>query len=219
MVNIETKLYNIYTLQDRLNSLIIPDWKSQNIPYERAALVEAVECMDHIGWKWWKKQTPNMVEAKRELVDILHFIVSLSHRDEFIPIRVVNIYKETKEKIKETTNPEVWRCNIELLIGELCPSGSWVCVWQAYFTLCLSMGVDFDHLYKEYIKKYALNQFRQENGYKDGTYVLLNGKEDNEYLEEIDWAQLPEDLHEAINYIKTFLSQRLEPMMKYFAKG
>lgn len=38
----------------------------------------------------------------------------------------------------------------------------------------------FDELYKRYVVKNALNRFRQNNGYTDGTYrKFVNGLEDN----------------------------------------
>jgi hypothetical protein len=46
--------------------------------------------------------------------------------------------------------------------------------------------LSFDELYKTYIGKNVLNFFRQDHGYKEGSYIKIwNGKEDNEYLSEI----------------------------------
>ena len=50
----------------------------------------------------------------------------------------------------------------------------------------LSAGLDFDSLYSAYVGKNVLNFFRQDNGYKDGSYVKnWAGKEDNEHLVEL----------------------------------
>ena len=47
----------------------------------------------------------------------------------------------------------------------------------------LAAGLDFDNLYSAYVGKNVLNFFRQDNGYKDGTYVKnWAGREDNEHL-------------------------------------
>jgi hypothetical protein len=47
-------------------------------------------------------------------------------------------------------------------------------------------GLDFDSLYTAYVGKNVLNFFRQDNGYKDGTYVKnWDGREDNEHLSEL----------------------------------
>ena len=50
----------------------------------------------------------------------------------------------------------------------------------------LAAGLDFDSLYSAYVGKNVLNFFRQDNGYKDGSYVKnWAGKEDNEHLVEL----------------------------------
>ena len=41
-------------------------------------------------------------------------------------------------------------------------------------------------LYRQYVGKNVLNFFRQDNGYKEGTYVKVwEGREDNEHLVEV----------------------------------
>ena len=48
------------------------------------------------------------------------------------------------------------------------------------------LGLGFDELYSLYIGKNILNIFRQDHGYKDGTYIKVwNGKEDNVVMQEI----------------------------------
>src|SRR5690606_40296689 len=47
-------------------------------------------------------------------------------------------------------------------------------------------GMDWKNLYCQYVGKNVLNFFRQDHGYKEGTYrKLWNGREDNEHLVEI----------------------------------
>jgi hypothetical protein len=46
--------------------------------------------------------------------------------------------------------------------------------------------LDFDGLYRAYIGKNVLNFFRQDYGYKDGSYIKnWAGREDNEHLVEL----------------------------------
>jgi hypothetical protein len=46
--------------------------------------------------------------------------------------------------------------------------------------------LDFDQLYRTYVGKNVLNFFRQDHGYKDGSYIKLwQGREDNEHLAEL----------------------------------
>jgi hypothetical protein len=49
-------------------------------------------------------------------------------------------------------------------------------------------GMSLDELYRGYVGKNVLNFFRQDHGYKDGSYIKVwNGREDNEHL--VDIAQ------------------------------
>jgi hypothetical protein len=68
---------------------------------------------------------------------------------------------------------------------------------EIFFLMWHSLGLTFDDLYKRYIGKNALNEFRQLNGYKSGTYIKIwNNREDNEYLTDIlESLQLDENLY------------------------
>ena len=50
----------------------------------------------------------------------------------------------------------------------------------------VAVDLDFDGLYSAYVGKNVLNFFRQDHGYKDGSYVKTwSGREDNEHLVEV----------------------------------
>ena len=58
----------------------------------------------------------------------------------------------------------------------------------------LSADMSFDELFRLYIGKNVLNFFRQNHGYKDGSYIKIwNGREDNEYLAEILASLSPDE--------------------------
>ena len=63
-------------LQDSMNQKIDAGWLARRHAYLRAVLVEATEALEHYGWKWWKKQTPDMPQLRIELIDIWHFVLS-----------------------------------------------------------------------------------------------------------------------------------------------
>ena len=55
-----------------------------------------------------------------------------------------------------------------------------------YFRVALKCGVNLQKLFDIYIGKNVLNKFRQDHGYKDGTYKKIwNGVEDNVVMNEI----------------------------------
>jgi len=52
--------------------------------------------------------------------------------------------------------------------------------------LLAGLGRDFDDLYRSYVGKNVLNFFRQDHGYRDGSYVKTwAGREDNEHLVDV----------------------------------
>ena len=69
-------LMTMASLQDEHNVQVHAEWKEQGHDYYRAIWVECAEMLDHFGWKWWKKQEPDINQVKLELVDIWHFALS-----------------------------------------------------------------------------------------------------------------------------------------------
>ncbi len=56
----------------------------------------------------------------------------------------------------------------------------------SFFDSCTVAELEFEQLYQIYMAKNVLNTFRQDNGYKEGTYIKdWNGKEDNVVMFEV----------------------------------
>lgn len=183
-------------LQNKLNCIINPEWMTAEYPWLRAAWIECAELMDYVGFKWWKKQTPNLPQAHNEASDILHFILSnlLVEENYFDNLDLAEkILYQMSDEVVEVTK-EVFDGSdtleyIEALASALLEE------YPDYVTLfvivCEKLELSFDDLYKMYISKNVLNIFRQNNGYKEGTYTkqwpsLLypdGTVEDNVYLE------------------------------------
>jgi len=81
------KLDNIFELQDELNRRIGVDMSSLNdedrakwiLNYVRAMQQELAELTDSVPWKWWAKyQDFDKQNAKVEIVDLFHFLISLA---------------------------------------------------------------------------------------------------------------------------------------------
>lgn len=169
-------------LQDRLNSVINPEWKSANYPWHCAIMVEGVEALEHYGWKWWKKQTPDLAQARIELMDIFHFALS----------RAIELYgKEGAVEILQrnlTTDltfagvPAAKK--IEYLISEAATHHA--VNYYAFRGLMNDFELSPEQLYTMYVGKNVLNMFRQANGYKEGTYIKTwFGHEDNIVLDKV----------------------------------
>ena len=81
------KLDNIFELQDELNRRIGVDMSSMNdedrakwiLNYVRAMQQGLAELTDSVPWKWWAKyQEFDKQNAKVEIVDLFHFLISLA---------------------------------------------------------------------------------------------------------------------------------------------
>jgi dimeric dUTPase (all-alpha-NTP-PPase superfamily) len=166
-------------MQNQLNKMIDADWKDKGSAWHRAVWVECAECMDHLAYKWWKKQDVNMEQVQMELVDIWHFLLSWAIQDkENISFLVDGaiFYSDLHDKTDLSDSIELLAMNaagreLEYSINHF--------VWALPL-----VDMDIESLFKMYAGKYTLNAFRQDDGYKDGTYRKQwhDGREDNEHL-------------------------------------
>jgi len=174
----ESKIRQMFEMQDTLNSSILSDnYKELNIPFYRAAIVEAVELMEHRGYKWWKAGNDYDVhQAQLEIVDIWHFIMS-----QFLSIERVSVDELLNANLLKSMCNEF---NLELGVSiskesqliEIdtfiqCMSSSQFSDYFIAFTrLMNAFDLSFTQLYEMYVCKNVLNKFRQDHGYKDGSY-------------------------------------------------
>ena len=75
-MGLQQKFQQIIDLQNEFNKVINPEWKNAGYNFDTAILVEAVELIDSFHWAWWKDGVDNLANAKVEVVDILHFLLS-----------------------------------------------------------------------------------------------------------------------------------------------
>lgn len=168
-------------LQDSMNSKVRQDWREQNFEWYRAIWIECAELLDHHGWKWWKKQQPDVNQIALELVDIWHFGLSLlllkDQSHEVISESVVKAFDHVEASGDFAINLEEFTKNT-LVTKDFDIYG--------FVGLVKGIGMQFDQLYIAYVGKNVLNFFRQDHGYQDGSYhKQWGGKEDNEHLVEI----------------------------------
>jgi dimeric dUTPase (all-alpha-NTP-PPase superfamily) len=70
-------------LNERINPTLYKDVQDPEIlrkwflNFELALRQESAEAIDSLNWKWWKKDPDNIDNLKIELVDMLHFWVSM----------------------------------------------------------------------------------------------------------------------------------------------
>jgi hypothetical protein len=171
------------------------------INWKRCIYMECAEMVDSFSWKHWKSinKEPDWDNLQIEVVDVWHFIISLAIENyaqnmkggiEDLAINISQLESfstidtqsskfasqdEVIAKVENIILLAVSKDELELetLIGE-------------FFDLVLMSGLDLETLYRLYVGKNILNQFRQDNGYKDGSYVKIwAGEEDNVVMKRI----------------------------------
>lgn len=204
-------LRSMLGLQVDMNRKIDPQWHKANFAFLRAVFVEAAEALEHYGWKWWKKQTPDMAQLTIELIDIWHFLLS-----EYL-VRAGNDQEAAAKTIaKEWAGPaeldfdgRVYRPERMDMREQLELLAALAAVRRVHLPLVVALfkgcGLDAESLYTAYVSKNILNHFRQDHGYKTGEYVKMwQGQEDNAHMEELLKAldarseTLPRRLYEAL---------------------
>jgi len=190
------KIEDMYRLQDKLNRDTNGEsWATSGVTKEgreinwlRCIYMETAEAIDSLNWKHWKDihAADDIANLKVELVDIWHFIMSehivLNGLDAAIKEAVDNISDVTQQSdtiINKADNifflEEIMKHSIN---GKL-PLVEFLQAVRKVEGFCM------EDVYTLYIGKNCLNQFRQDHGYKDGSYVKMwDGKEDNVYMQD-----------------------------------
>lgn len=205
------KILLMIQLQNQLNEATNgEDWvngitkNGKIINWKRCIYMECAEMIDSFSWKHWKSihQEPDWDNLQIEVVDVWHFIISLaiesyaknmkgtvedlainiSKSQSFHKIDLKNsAFGSQDEVIAKVENIillslEKKDLDIDLLISE-------------FFDLAILSGLDLETLYRLYVGKNILNQFRQDNGYKEGTYIKVwDTEEDNVVMKRI-WEE------------------------------
>ncbi|MCV6604996.1 MAG: dUTP diphosphatase [Porticoccaceae bacterium] len=175
----QQQILTMLELQDGMNSKVHSDWRERGFEWYRAIWIECGELMDHYGWKWWKHQQPDVDQVKLELVDIWHFGLSI--------LLLEGACGEDIARQVETQlngQGDDFRTDLEAFTQVTLETRGFDI--PGFARLMAGVGMDFDELYVRYVGKNVLNFFRQDHGYKDGSYIKVwNGREDNEHLVEV----------------------------------
>lgn len=169
-------------MQDDMNARVDADWIARDREWYRAVWIECAELMDHYGgWKWWKATRGDHAQALLEIVDIWHFGLSMR----ITPAR--DFARAAAAIAAEWRSPVAIAGFLDgverLAVAALAQQRFDVAVIPA---LLAALGRDYDDLYRAYVGKNVLNFFRQDHGYREGSYVKSwAGREDNEHLVDV----------------------------------
>jgi len=187
-VPLRGRLQSMLELQDGINRKIRLDWRDANNAWFRAIWTECAELLDHVGWKWWKHQSPDIPQVHLELIDIFHFGLSellqqhgtaqeaASH---FLEAYVAYGRRGGASDIDYTTCIAL----AEDFTTAVLTTKRFDLV--KFCELASAVGLEEQTLYEMYVGKNVLNGFRQDHGYKAGTYIKTwDDREDNVWLVE-----------------------------------
>lgn len=120
-INIDM-LKELFAMQKSLNLRIGVDMESMTdedrtkwvLNYTRAMSQEIAELIDSVPWKWWAKyQKLDMQNARVEVVDLFHFLISLAQTlgmsaddvyEAYVKKNLVNLQRQESGYVKKDEN-------------------------------------------------------------------------------------------------------------------
>jgi dimeric dUTPase (all-alpha-NTP-PPase superfamily) len=207
-MNRKNMLTEMFSLQQKLNDDTngIGWEKGYNkhgriINWRRCITMECAELIDSFNWKHWKdiNIAPDWDNITIELVDIWHFIMSLGleyykNKDLGDIDDIVSYVADTKyfddfctDSIAPNSDDSLSIINsIEHMMKDTLSQEDFYKITDDFFSSAIQCGLSMDDLYKYYLGKNILNGFRQDHGYKEGTYIKIwQGQEDNDVMMKI----------------------------------
>jgi dimeric dUTPase (all-alpha-NTP-PPase superfamily) len=179
------------------------------INWRRCITMECAEMIDSFGWKHWKSiaQPTDYANLQIEIVDVWHFVMSLVL--EFTAKSGAESIEELATRISQTPEYQKLIDDAPLAFAEdtllmvkienvmrlsLIPISPEMigALIEEFFELVYMGGLNLTQLYRLYVGKNILNQFRQDHGYKEGTYLKIwDGLEDNAVMKRA-WEDEPD---------------------------
>jgi dimeric dUTPase (all-alpha-NTP-PPase superfamily) len=193
------KLEEMFLLQKQLNDNTNElNWElginkfGKEINWLRCIHMEVAELIESTPWKHWKNINAcyDIENIHIELVDIWHFLMSYILQETNVPkaVSLVNthcIYEavnidDIDIKLVISESEKLSYISLAIQTSNMPAFNGVERFIDQFFKCCKISGLSFTWLQKIYIGKNCLNKFRQDNGYKEGTYVKVwDGQEDN----------------------------------------
>ena len=217
------KIQQMFQLQQELNDATNGHrWEqgitknNKKIDWRRCIYLEAAELIDSYPWKHWKNinAQPDYANIKIEIVDIWHFVMSEALRiykiegkgsiDKLVANTVaLPAYKLfSNDRSNETLDIYAQMAQVEQMVAILFADKDIHQLIDAFFAMSAYLGLHLTELYQLYIGKNILNQFRQDHGYKEGTYIKQwHGVEDNVVMQKLLNNNIditPDELYEGL---------------------
>lgn len=198
------KIIDMLALQEQINTQVHPQWRQQGFEWYRAIWIESAELLDHYGWKWWKQQTPDLPQVQLELVDIWHFGLSMLLQQ---TQDIDSLGQVLAGQLKNTGKSDSdFAETLEEFVAKTVAEKRFDV--QLFAQLVQLAEMSFDDLYDMYVGKNVLNRFRQDHGYKEGSYQKdWAGREDNVHLAELLAGAKNNQPDEGVNFLEWLYEQ------------
>lgn len=186
------------------------------INWKRCIYMECAEMVDSFAWKHWKSidAKPDYDNLQIEVVDVWHFVMSLAletYKKNMLgdivilaqQIADMDNYALLYDEIDDFESEKLLMIQIESVMRDALEINLGMTkLLFDFFELARMSKLDVPTLYRLYVGKNILNQFRQDHGYKDGSYIKIwNSEEDNVVMKRI-WEEngelKPEALYKAL---------------------
>ena len=172
--------------QNELNEVTVPSWRRHlcREDYELAMIEEVSELLATLPWKWWEKtDSIQYHRLKSELIDIVHFYLSIVILESDFSEKALNSkvgtlcdFDPDKQLIQQG---RLNRQSFMKVFKTLLNKPNIVALEQ----LIVDLGVTGEEVSAYYTAIQALKVFRQHAGYGTGRYdKVKEGFEDNERL-------------------------------------
>lgn len=201
------KILQMLELQQELNDATNGlNWEAgitkngKQINWRRCIYLEAAELVESYPWKHWKNidASPDYANIKIEIVDIWHFVMSealrlykIEHLGSIADIAIAVSKMEGYEAFTDSDKGEILDnyeqiALVEEMIQILFCKRDINALVISFLTMSSKLNLKLPELYELYVGKNILNKFRQNHGYKEGSYIKVwNGKEDNVIMQSI----------------------------------
>ena len=193
--------------------------RGKRIDWRRCIWLEAAELVESYPWKHWKNiaAEPDYDNTRIEAVDIWHFVMS-----EALHLNALEgdgDIANLARRIASTPAFEAFASGdgakptdlydqietVESFVAALFAGASVEELTARFFDVARLGDLDLSTLYSLYVGKNILNRFRQDHGYKEGSYTKIwNGREDNVVMQELlekNPGIEPEALYEALETV------------------
>jgi len=175
----------------------------KKINWRRCIVMETAELIDSYPWKHWKAvdAKTDIENVRVELVDIWHFLLSLTLENVELE-EAADLLNDALDKHEYQTQQkhshnlddltiiqqiEIHEKMMAMALQTQAVTADYITqLAKVFFNSCVVAELGFAQMYQIYMAKNVLNTFRQDHGYKEGSYIKeWNGKEDNVVMFEI----------------------------------